>query len=661
MTYTTSPPASRGSRGSRSARREARALRPPGRRRAVVLVLVVLVLAVLGFAGWLAAGLLSASRTVQDKAGVAQTELQAFRDALESGDRDVAAAHLTSGRAQLERARSAAQQSQVRIAAHLPWLGQTVADLDHLLAAADIMTASGANALEVYDDFSGDDSQLYRAGVFSLPAIGRAQQSVTAIGHSMDRAQHELDQVHGNGPKGAQALEKKRTALAQIASLRSEIVSLGPLLDALPAAVGGSGPKTYLVAVMNPAEMRASGGAPLSVAFVHFKNGKMTIPLQGTTSELTHGNQKTTWKSVPDDPWQRPGPQRFVNANFNPSFPVSAEQMARATPSNFSMRADGVIALDIVAISHLLEVTGPIESDAYGTLTAGNVARKLLVNAYQKQGGDASGRHDVNNELMSIMLSRLTEGGGLIGKAKALGKAVPGRHLQLYFHDAGLQQLMVDKHLAGEVPLPDVGNVSAVYTQNSNASKMDVFQQRTVRETVQLRPDGSAQVRRTVVIHNDSPPFLGPGAVDARVGYGTRWAGDLVISMMPAGARITGAPERGAVKGGGSVSRITEGVDQAGRTYGQASVLLPPKGTASLTWTYVVDHATIPHGRSLRLLDYVGPQSMLHSPALELTVVAPQGWRIERARGWKVAGDKATRTVAMNAPSVVKVQVAPPG
>ena len=32
---------------------------------------------------------------------------------------------------------------------------------------------------------------------------------------------------------------------------------------------------------MNPAEMRASGGAPLSVAFVRFKDGKMSRPVQG--------------------------------------------------------------------------------------------------------------------------------------------------------------------------------------------------------------------------------------------------------------------------------------------------------------------------------------------------------------------------------------------
>ena len=54
-------------------------------------------------------------------------------------------------------------------------------------------------------------------------------------------------------------------------------------------------------------------------------------------------------------------------------------------------------------------------------------------------------RHDVNDELMTTMLSRLTEGGGLIGKMQALGQAVPGRHLQMYFRDDALQKVIEAK------------------------------------------------------------------------------------------------------------------------------------------------------------------------------------------------------------------------
>ena len=109
----------------------------------------------------------------------------------------------------------------------------------------------------------------------------------------------------GNGPKGGQALAKKTAALAQVAALRAELVALGPLLDALPAAVGEGGRKTYLVAVLNPAEMRAPGGAPLSVAFIRFTDGRMTTTLKGQTSVLTEGNRLLALAAVKGDPFRR--------------------------------------------------------------------------------------------------------------------------------------------------------------------------------------------------------------------------------------------------------------------------------------------------------------------------------------------------------------------
>jgi len=123
------------------------------------------VLAVGGYwAYWLGTGLLDASRTVQDKAAVAQGELQLFRDTLKAGDEAAAKGHLVAAETALGEANEAAQVDQVRQAKGLPYVGNTVEDLDHLLAAAGIMTDSANDALVVYTDFSGADSKLYSNG-----------------------------------------------------------------------------------------------------------------------------------------------------------------------------------------------------------------------------------------------------------------------------------------------------------------------------------------------------------------------------------------------------------------------------------------------------------------------------------------------------------------
>jgi hypothetical protein len=618
-------------------------------------VLIVLVVVAAAWLLWLVTGLVDSSRTVQAKAAVAQDELELFRDSLQAGDEVAAKAHLRAGRAALAEANEAAQAGQVRTAKGLPFVGPTVADLDHLLAAAGILTHSAGDALSVYENFSGDDSGLFHKGKFSIPAIRAAQQSVDAIKVSLVSAKAELHKVSGDGYKGDEALAKKRSALRQVASLQQEIVSLGPLLDNMPSAVGADGRKTYLVAIMNPAEMRASGGAPLSVAFLRFKDGKMSVPLKGSTSGLTFTNQAFYWNRLAGkkDPFQPAAglPQRFVNTNVNPSFVTSGEQMVRATGANFGFKTDGVIALDITAIGHLLDATGPIKTEFYGTLTGKNIARKLVVKAYKSGSDDASVnvRHDVNDQLMAVMLTRLTEGGGLIGKARALGQAIPGRHLQLYFNDPALQKVVVDKNMGGAVPVRDTGNLTAVYNQNGNASKMDVFQRRTVRETVRLRADGSALVRRTVQLTNDSPPFRGPGGIDLHSGYDTRWATELLINLMPPGARVTRQP---VVELAGTVA---DGVDQDGHTYAKAAIVLPPGATGSMTWEYVVPHAAVVKGSRMYLRDYVAPQPVLNTPTLELRVVAPPGWTAPTGAGWQATDDGVRTTVPMDHLQVLKL------
>jgi hypothetical protein len=624
------------------------ALSPLRRRRFVRSVALAVVVLGSLLLLWFAIGLFDAARAWQASAGEAQASLLRFRETLKVGDREEAERHLAAARSALDSADVAADRRQVRIASALPYFGSTVDDLDHLLVAARIMTTSATDALDVYRDVAGQDSTLFQNSAFSMPAIRRAQSSVADIAAAMDRAEAELTAVTGRGPKGKQALEKKASAMTQVSAVRAELVGLGPVLEILPAALGENGRKTYLVTVLNPAEMRASGGAPLSVAFIRFTDGRMTVPLKGQTFELTNGHQRIAWPRVVGDPWVGEGPGRFVNANANPDFRVAGGQLMQAALPHFGFRADGVIALDVVAISHLLEATGPIRSERYGRLTAKNVAQKLVVDAYQTEG--QSDRHDDNDELMTLMLAKLTEGGGMIGKARALGQAVPGRHLQMHFRDDGLQQLVEDERSAGAVAAPQTGDLAAVYTQNGN-SKVDVFQHRTVKETIRLREDGSARVRRTVVIENRTSPYVGPGT-DPQTGYHTRWARIKVMNVLPPGAQLVETPADREYR--------NLKADQAGRPYVEEIITIPPTETFERTLVYDVPRAAVRDGRGLRLLAYVETQPLLVDPMFELTVIAPDGWSARPGQdGWKVTEDRAAIRVPMSRARLLQLTVAP--
>jgi hypothetical protein len=279
------------------------------------------------------------------------------------------------------------------------------------------------------------------------------------------------------------------------------------------------------------------------------------------------------------------------------------------------------------------------------------VTQKLVVDAYQT---DSQGeRHDDNDELMTLMLAKVVEGGGMIGKMRALGLAVPGRHLQMNFRDQVLQRLIEGERAAGAVADPQVGDLAAVYTQNINASKVDVFQHRTVRETVRLRADGSARVTRTVSIENRTPRYVGPG-VDPRSGYFTRWARLGVINLLPPGASVVRSPTSAIA------DTASEGVDQDGRTFVQGIIEIPPEEVAEVTWVYDVPRAAVRDGAGLRLLVYVEPQSMLVDPTFELTVVPPVGWSAQPGPGgWKATQAGAAITVPMTRARLLQLKTAP--
>jgi len=617
------------------------------------------------YAWWLGGGLVRVYTTAQAKSDIAQHRLELVEKRTKAGDVEAAERHLRVAQRAVADAKEVTQAPQVRVAKWLPFTRGTVSDMDHLLAAAEVVIDSADDALTLYGEFTASDSELFKDGQIDLEALESGRDAFDELQAALGKAREELLAVDGSGPLGGEALDKKRTGLKQVRQLRAQIKPFAPVVRALPAALGADGPKRYLVAVMNPAELRGSGGAPLSVALLVFEDGKLTVPLKGTTSLVTLGSPEgllgdspqLVWPRVKGDPFQPPlgEPQRFVNTNFNPDFRVSGEQMMRATPKFFGMRTDGVIALDVVALARLLDVIGPVESE-YGQLTSQNLVDELLVKAYQEQGADVQGRQERNDELMSTMLSSLMAGGQLRAKADALLSVGPSRHFQMFFRDDRLQRMVERRGLAGAVPTPRVGNLTAVFTQNGNGSKLDVFQQRRIDQTIEVREDGSATVHRTVRLDNPSPPFTGEGR-DIRRGYDTRWATNLVINLMPPGSRVTSEPTVDLI------STVKQGKDQEGRTFAQAAVVAPPGGSVQVSWSYEVPRAAARVADAWRFRDVIVPQNTVRPFTLGTTVLAPKGWttrRVDDSQLWYTADNLGNLQVEVATPQTWMLDLVPP-
>ncbi len=219
--------------------------------------------------------------------------------------------------------------------------------------------------------------------------------------------------------------------------------------------------------------------------------------------------------------------------NTHPNMLFSAQEMAGAWTGGGYPGVDGVVTLDLTAIAAVLDQTGPMESPAYGTVDGPALGQILLIDAYQTFGQEgATERQQANQDLLNSLLDRLLSGDDLVSAAQAIASTAPGRHVQMWMRSPELQRLAMDAGAAGVVNDPDVGDWSALYTQNGNQSKVDVFQQRNVLITAQVAEDGSARVTQQMTVTNATPPERPEGPPE-RVGYETSWLKAAYIMYVP--------------------------------------------------------------------------------------------------------------------------------
>ena len=279
-----------------------------------------------------------------------------------------------------------------------------------------------------------------------------------------------------------------------------------PLLRQLPAILGAEGERKYLVAILNPAELRYSGGTPLTLTPITVLDGRIEFGQAVDTEANTAMFQPRYWRKVKGNPFHR-GRQRVLNATIPPSWPIAGEETLNAWRSMRGRNMSGLFAVDVVALARLAELTGPMEVPGYGRVDGSNLV-ETLVGSYDRFT-DVAERKAANRALVPLFVDRLLETGQLPDKVRVLVEAAQGRHFATYFRDEESQGALEGLAVTGDLS-PTEHDYLGVFTQNVVPSKTDYWQSRTVRSDVRLRPDGSARVALEVEIHNDSAPYAGP-------------------------------------------------------------------------------------------------------------------------------------------------------
>ncbi|MEO6512513.1 MAG: DUF4012 domain-containing protein, partial [Nocardioides sp.] len=519
----------------------------------------------------------------------------------------------------------------------VPVAGGAVKDVRHLVGALDQATSVAEIGTEVYPKVMQSDSLVLDTTI-DLDQLDGILTSLNQVGLHLQAATADLDAVKGNTPfVGQQVRDARDLAMAKIEPLATTYDEAAPVLDALPDVLGAQGDKHYLVAIMNPAELRYSGGATLTLVPLTLSDGKIEFGKTTTNQDVINGGEGyIKWPKVKGNPFHAPGKTRLVSATFSPYWSQSGEELLRAWQARYGEKYDGVITVDLQALARLMELTGPVTVDPVGELNAGNMV-KVLAGSYDFYNTEEE-RRAINEALVPVFREKLFEGGHFAEKFGVLAQAAKGRHFAMYFRDQRLEKAFEERGMAGDLSSTDQDYVG-VFTQNLNSSKADYWQSRQVDSDVTLHADGSADVALTVTVDNASPPFTPPWtnnqledpANDPRWGYYTRWNKSALAVFLPRGAEVQGQPTVRGVPFRPIVRSVLD------RPYLYRKVLLGPQGQAVMKISYRVPAAANVDGDALTYGLAIDPQSTVNPEQMKVTLHLPEGYGLSSTpAGWQM-------------------------
>jgi hypothetical protein len=633
------------------------------------LVLGGLLIAVVGgFVLWLQAGLLYSIASLAFGGYGLQSHLSAAADGALSGDYDEALAASDAAQGSVNQLRRSVGTTQVDLMGRIPGVRVAVANWRLAAGAAGDIADSTGGLLSLYGDLSGKGGgpKIFSNGAIDLARLSDLPQRTTTAVDQLDRAHDQLSSIRAESA-GASMLGRVRDkALKEMKPVQQAVGALASIAPVLPDALGANGVRRYLVAIGNQAEMRAAGGAPLSLVLVEFDNGRIAIPIKGQTSTQLFPplNAPVTWWGPGANPFFPGNPRNapFVVTNTHPNMLFSAQEMAGAWEGGQYPPVDGVVTLDLTAIAAVLDATGPMQSEAYGTVDGSKLGQVLLIDAYQSFGqDDATERQAANQKLLDDLLTKLLSGDDLVAAAQAIASTAPGRHLQLWMHNPALEQLALDSGAAGAVADPGTGDWSALYSQNGNQSKVDVFQQRNVLISAQLAEDGSARVTQQMTVTNATPSDRPAEGTFGRIGYETMWLKGAYMMYVPDEAVNFGAtyPSGFTVRPFKNHPQLGKGWVDDG--FGHRLIRIvgwtPPGAQTVLSVSYELPAGTFTTGEDGQL-EYrlqAEPQSLWNDSVLTAQVTAPQGWTPVAQNGMNVQGSTATVSAIQSAPVNVAI------
>ncbi|NLG55365.1 MAG: DUF4012 domain-containing protein [Rhodococcus sp.] len=482
-----------------------------GRRKQILWAGAAGAVVAIGFVGWLgytAVAAKDALETAQEYAGTT-------KDALLRGDGD--AAMLAAGDADRYAEKAARLTTNVpwTVASAVPWLGSPfesttqIADVVHGLTGEVLIPAAEAGST------LSPDSLLSDGGTVQLAPLREAAPVLASTSEAAQRWDERAQAIPE--PSYLATIADARIQLQeQVTELTSLLYTTSLAADIAPGMLGLDGPRTYFLAFQTNAEARGTGGLVGGFGIVRAEDGTVKVDDLGSNVELPAADGRADYAAAlapaadlgPEfaSQWGRSGALfDFRNSNLSSHFPYAAQIWRGMWANETGHVVDGAIATDPVALSYILEATGPIVMPDGQRVSADNVVELTQSELYARFADDNRGRKDYLQAIAGAVVAEMS--GSISSPQKlldALGRAAGEGRLAVWSANDQEQSVLASTPLGHAIP-DDDAPYAAVVVNNHSGNKLDYYLSREIEYTAGSCDGDVRESRVRVRLTNDTP------------------------------------------------------------------------------------------------------------------------------------------------------------
>lgn len=493
-----------------------------------------------------------------------------------------------------------------RMAELLPGVGPNLSASRELAASVAVLSKDAVAPLSsVVADVSLSDFKP-QDGSIDLSPLVRNAAPVNQAADALDTESKKVQRINRSPliEPISRAVEQLGT---EIQGLSVTVRTLANAVSLAPKMLGDQEPRNYLLIFQNPAELRSTGGIPGAMALVHTEGGKIELTQQSSSSEFPHYTSPVI--ELPEETRGLYGDlvgEYIQDVTLTPNFDLSARIAQQMWKERYGTRVDGVISIDPVALSYLLEATGPVDIATGDQLSSDNVVSLLLNEAYIRYPEPAE-QDAFFAASAKAVFDRVA--GGEVDPTKLIegfARAGDERRILVWNDREDERAILAGTTLAGELvgeggDSPQIG----MFLNDSTGSKMDYYLDvKTEVGSVACRKDGMQNIAVEVSITNTAPLDAGTLLPAYITGDGTYGVDPGNIRTMLTAYGAPGMVNLGVFKDDQAVG--AHSAADSGRPVSQVTAELAPGQSATYTFAFLGD------GKG------VGPDDLQLTPSINM-------------------------------------------